>query len=423
MPVLSHVNSWKPYTRKVSCILEVTAYLLCFVTLIVALFNNNLSMKLYNITAITGILALVLRGKPNRFSVQNWLLPLSILIIGVIDVLWYSAFKVDNSPFRATYHSYLNTGKIFIFGACLTLLVLTSKIRFKKELPLYLLYSLSFIIAGYACYLKATTGTPRLDFGIGTATGAAYSIMFVGIVSSISILYSQRNHPLLFLVNVLAVFYVLVLTQTRSTLLIFPVICALALVAGYLKSPKKMFFSVIGFLIALVVLVAVFSKPIYNRYHEGVSDLTRYSNGNSNNSLGARLAMYEIGFDIFKEAPLAARSADARGQRMNELATQHNYLKSTLKFANIHLHNEFIEAASLKGIAGVLSTLLFYAALFFTVYYHRSLGLFAMTLAIIGTGLSDVILWSRSIPIILITAIVLMLFIKKNRATNTFVQQ
>lgn len=87
------------------------------------------------------------------------------------------------------------------------------------------------------------------------------------------------------------------------------------------------------------------------------------------------------------------------------------------------MHNELVEAASLKGIAGILSTLLFYAALFYTVYYHRSLGLFALTLAIIGTGMSDVILWSRSIPIILITAVALMLLIKKNRPPERRVQQ
>lgn len=422
MPTLSLMEPWKSYTQKVSCSLEISAYLLCFVTLIVALFDNTLSMKLFNITAIVGILALCFRGKPQSYSIKNWLLPLSILLIGIIDIAWYSAFKVDNSPFRATYHSYLNTGKIFIFGAFLTLLVLTSKIRIKKELPLYFVYSLSFIIAGYAYYITTIVWMDRLDFGIGTATGAAYSMMFVGIVSGIAILYTKRNHPLLFLLNAVAVLYVLALTQTRSTLLIYPVICALTLVAVYIKSPKKLFFSVISFLVAMTVLIAIFSKPIYERYHEGISDIAQYNSGNSITSLGARLAMYEIGYDIFKEAPFSARSADARAQRMTELATEHTYLQGALEYTNVHLHNEFIEAASLKGLAGILSTLFFYVALFFTVYYHRSLGLFALTLAIIGTGLSDVILWSRSIPIILITAIVLMLFLK-NRYRVDIAQQ
>lgn len=421
MPALRYFDSWKLYSKNISYWLEISTYLLCFVTLIIALFDNDLSMKLYTAAAILGVMALISRGKPENFLLQNLLLPLAILAIGIIDIIWYSTFKTDNSLFRSTYHSYLNTAKIFILATVLTYLALSSKIRFKKELPLYILYSVSFIIAGYAHYIKHSSSMARLDFGIGTATGAAYSIMFVGIVSGISILYTQRKHPVLFLLNAAAIVYALGLTQTRSSLLIFPVICTLALVAGYIKSPKKLFYSVIGFLGLLAILISFLSKPMTERYYQGVRDLNSYNAGNSNNSLGARLAMYEVGLDIFLEAPLSARSAEQRVESIKELATQQTYLKGALRYANVHLHNEFIEAASLKGIAGILSTLFFYAALFFTVYHHRSLGLFAITLAIIGTGLSDVILWSRSIPIVLITAIVLMIFVKKNR-TGDLVQ-
>lgn len=415
MPALRHIDSWKPRIIKASTFLEICTYVLCFSAFIIALVDDNLSMKIYSITAVMGVIALILRGKPQSYNIQHWLLPLSLLTIGILDLIWYSMFKESHSPFRSTYHSYLNTAKIFMLGAPLALLALNTRIKTKKEFHLYILYSLSFIIAAYAHYIKAETGVARIDFGIGTATGAAYSIMFIGIVSAVSILYTKRNHPLLFILNVSAIFYALVLTQTRSSLLLFPVICALALVACYIKSPKKLFYSVISFLILMVALIAIFSKPIYNRYHQAVSDIDRYNNNNSVSSLGARLAMYEIGFDIFKEHPFNLRSADERAQRMNEIVKEKNYLKGSLVFTNVHLHNEFVEAASLKGIAGVLATLLFYCTLFFTVYHRRSLGLFALTIAFIGTGLSDVIIWSRSIPIIMVTAIILVLFIKKNR--------
>lgn len=415
MPTISQTESWKTYTTKISSALEITAYILCFTTMIVALFDNNLSMKLYTGITILSVLALSMRGKPTLYSLRYWILPLSILALGSVDVIWYSTFKMDDSPFRGTYHSYLNAAKIFIFGAFITFMALTTKIRLKKEFPLYILYSLSFIIAGIAYHIKSTAGIIRLDFGIGTATGAAYSIIIIGILSGVSILYTQRNHPILFLLNALAILYTLVLTQTRSALLIFPVLCALVLFARYMKSPKKLFFSIIGFFVLLAFMISIFSKPTYDRYHQGVNDLTNYSAGKSNNSLGARLAMYESGAKIFAKAPFSARSAEERYELMNSLAQKRPYLNSTLQYANIHLHNEFIEAASLKGIAGILSTLFFYAALFFTVYYHRSLGLFAITLAVIGTGLSDVILWSRSIPIVLMTAMVILIFIKRKK--------
>ena len=106
MPTLSLISPWRHYATKTSSALEVTTYLLCAITLIVAMFDNTLSMKLYNVTAILGLLALLLRGNRESYSVQYWLLPLAIFIIGALDVVWYSAFKVDHSPFRATYHSY-----------------------------------------------------------------------------------------------------------------------------------------------------------------------------------------------------------------------------------------------------------------------------------------------------------------------------
>lgn len=84
-------------------------------------------------------------------------------------------------------------------------------------------------------------------------------------------------------------------------------------------------------------------------------------------------------------------------------------------YINVHLHNEIIENASLKGIVGVISVLCFYAALMFSAYYYRALGLFAFSLAIIGTGLSDVLIWARSVPIIIICGLTLLLLFNKIR--------
>ncbi|HGX9498441.1 TPA: O-antigen ligase family protein, partial [Escherichia coli] len=94
--------------------------------------------------------------------------------------------KIDNSPFRATYHSYLNTAKIFIFGSFIVFLTLTSQLKSKKESVLYTLYSLSFLIAGYAMYINSIHENDRISFGVGTATGAAYSTMLIGIVSGVA---------------------------------------------------------------------------------------------------------------------------------------------------------------------------------------------------------------------------------------------
>lgn len=418
MPVSMNAQTWKGRTEKAAFIMEYGTFIFSAVTLLVAMVNNNLSMKLFNICGILALLTLIIKGRPSNLTWKSFALPASILFIGIIDLIWYKLFKVNNSPFQATYHNYINTVRVFIFGFFMVLLAATTKIKYKSSALLYLLYSVSFIILGYALFQKFSIGLDRIDFGIGTSTGAAYSIMLVGLISAVAILYTPKSHPLLFVLNTVMVFAALVMTQTRSSILIFPVICCITIVTYYLKNPKKLFLGVCGFMALLIVLGLVFSQSIAKRYDAAVNDINLYQQGKGNTSLGARFAMYEAGLMIFKDAPLSWRSADERSYEVSELIKQDKTLSPVRLFTNIHLHNEIIESASLKGIVGILSIIAFYAALMFSVYYYRSLGLFAFSLAIIGTGLSDVILWARSIPIIIVCGLTLLLLFNNQRSEH-----
>ena len=418
MPVSMNAQTWKGRTEKAAFIMEYGTFIFSAVTLLVAMVNNNLSMKLFNICGILALLTLIIKGRSSNLTWKSFALPASILFIGIIDLIWYKLFKVNNSPFQATYHNYINTVRVFIFGFFMVLLAATTKIKYKSSALLYLLYSVSFIILGYALFQKFSIGMDRIDFGIGTSTGAAYSIMLVGLISAVAILYTPKSHPLLFVLNTVMVFAALVMTQTRSSILIFPVICCITIVTYYLKNPKKLFLGVCGFMALLIVLGLVFSQSIAKRYDAAVNDINLYQQGKGNTSLGARFAMYEAGLMIFKDAPLSWRSADERSYEVSELIKQDKTLSPVRLFTNIHLHNEIIESASLKGIVGIFSIIAFYAALMFSVYYYRSLGLFAFSLAIIGTGLSDVILWARSIPIIIVCGLTLLLLFNKQRSEH-----
>ncbi|EFO1594978.1 O-antigen ligase family protein, partial [Escherichia coli] len=129
MPTFIKLQSWKPYALKSSTILEIMTYILSFFSLIIAFVDNTFSIKIYNITAVVCLLSLILRGRQGNYNIKKLILPLSIFFIGLLDLIWYSLFKVDNSPFRATYHNYLNTAKIFLFGSFIVFLALTSKLK------------------------------------------------------------------------------------------------------------------------------------------------------------------------------------------------------------------------------------------------------------------------------------------------------
>ncbi len=165
-----------------------------------------------------------------------------------------------------------------------------------------------------------------------------------------------------------------------------------------------------------MVVGFIFSKPLTQRYDEALRDLNKYQNNNSVSSLGARLAMYQVGMEIFSADPLAWRTAEARSDSAKAMVKSEKSLAGALPYLNVHLHNEVIEAGSLKGVAGILATVLFYAALFFASYHFRLLGLFTFSLAIIGLGFSDVLIWARSIPIIMICGIAVLLLFRSRRS-------
>ncbi|MDV5354618.1 O-antigen ligase family protein [Kosakonia sp. SMBL-WEM22] len=418
MPASMSAQTWKGRSEKAASIMEYGTFILTAATLVVAMINNNLSMKFFNICGILAIITLILKGRSTSINWKSFALPASILFIGILDLIWYKTFKVDNSPFKATYHNYINTVRVFIFGFFMVLLAASTKFKYKSSALLYLLYSVSFIILGYALFQKFSVGMNRIDFGIGSSTGAAYSIMLVGLISAVSILYTPKSHPLLFVLNAVVIFAALVMTQTRSSILIFPIICCLTIITYYLKDPKKLFLGIGGFLALMMVLGLVFSQSIASRYDAAVKDINLYQQGNGGTSLGARFAMYESGMTLFKEAPLKWRSADERAQEIAKMVVKNKTLSSAMVYINVHLHNEIIENASLKGIIGVISVICFYAALIFSAYYYRSMGLFAFSLAIIGTGLSDVLLWARSVPIIIICGLTLLLLFNKIRSSQ-----
>jgi O-antigen ligase len=396
-------------------LVETIVYLLCGTTMMTALVYNNLSMKLYTVTAILALFTLLARSHLTSFRQSPLWLPTAFLLIGLIDLIWYSTFKSSDSPFRATYHNYLNTAKVFSFGSIVILLAVTSRIRITKELILYILYSLAFIIMGATLYLKFGTNMTRIDFGIGTATGAAYSISFIGILSSSAILCTHQNHPILYVINVLATCVALIMTETRAAILVFPVISAFTLILFYCKNIKQ-FISILGAFLAVLIAVGFFFKtPLTARYDEAVRDITAYSNDNSRTSIGARLAMQHAGMATFLEHPLTGQSADSRAAEIKQLVTTDASLSGAIPYLNVHLHNEVIEAASLKGIAGTLSTLFLYFALFITAWRYRSFALFGFALALTGLGLSDVLIWARSIPIIFTMGLAVILLYGNRR--------
>lgn len=391
--------------------LEKAIVFITVVTLITAVFFNNFSMKIYTIITVLSIIGLIINIKHRKYDLTRLGLPCSMLLLGIIDVIWYKIFKTNDSLFRGTYHNYQNMGKIFIFSFFPILMVATSKNDFKLKYLSYLLYSLTFILFGVAIYLKLTTDIVRLDFGIGTATGAAYSIVIVGIISSSAILYTPIKNTMLYVINCIAVYSMIIMTETRAAIIIFPLIMVLILLSKKSITRREIIKSVSIVAALLLMTMMIFKNNISDRYKNALDDIAQYQQNNSINSLGARLAMYEAGYKIFIASPIKWRSAETRSEEITKLAQENKIYLGAIPFLNMHLHNDLIESASLKGISGIIATLLFYISALSFAWNSKSTILAGIIISIALIGCSDVLLISKSLPIIIITALMLAIYV------------
>jgi O-antigen ligase len=118
-------------------------------------------------------------------------------------------------------------------------------------------------------------------------------------------------------------------------------------------------------------------------------------------------------------APLG-QSAEQRGNEILALVAQRPELSGALPYTTVHLHNEFIETYSLKGIWGVVLLLALYLGLLLSALRpYRNALLLALTFSLFAYGLSDVILFSTEGTAMFCLAIILsVLSVKKTKETQ-----
>lgn len=110
-------------------------------------------------------------------------------------------------------------------------------------------------------------------------------------------------------------------------------------------------------LIAMIVgtallLVLISIVPLSERLGELWTDWVNLAEqGNYESSLGNRAALWQIGLDLFRQAPIIGHGQAATGIQITEAFRQGYGLEKTFT----HFHNGFLTAAVEAGILGVLS--------------------------------------------------------------------
>ena len=368
-------------------------------TLAMVLVNPDEALKVF---IFSSALSLPLIGKNIKHvcsNKQNLVLPVMLLLFGLLQIIWVEVFKQSGSAFTGAYRSYQNGGKVMIFAA-LVMTALTTREPCANKTRITSLWTILtaiglYLFAGYEAAGAPDIMTYRVALGFEHQTGTAYALTLIALLASQAIINLRLKHTVaLYLLHFLISLAVIITTQTRAAILVYPILSVGLFLMYYRHNRTMLLRALLGFVI-LVGIAAIPLKPIIeSRYQNFLVDLHSYNQNNSNTSIGARLAMQRAGIESGNGHDWG-QSLEQRGAEIQRLAVQDTSLQGALEFINVHLHNEVIDTFSLKGIPGVVVLLLLYIAMFLTAYWQRSPLLFVISGAIAIYGLSDLLLYAK----------------------------
>lgn len=368
-------------------------------TLAMVLVNPDEALKVF---IFSTALSLPLIGKNIKHvcsNKQNLVLPVMLLLFGLLQIIWVEIFKQPGSAFTGAYRSYQNGGKVMIFAA-LVMTALASREPCANTTRITSIWTILtaiglYLFAGYEVAGAPDIMTYRVALGFEHQTGTAYALTLIALLASQAIINLRLKHTVaLYLLHFLISLAVIITTQTRAAILVYPILSVGLFLMYYRHNRTMLLRALLGFVI-LVGAAAIPLKPIIeSRYQNFLVDLHSYNQNNSNTSIGARLAMQQAGIETGKMHHWG-QSLEQRGAEIQRLAVQDTSLQGALEFINVHLHNEIVDTFSLKGIPGVVVLLLLYTAMFLIAYWQRSPLLFVVSGAIAVYGLSDLLLYAK----------------------------
>lgn len=392
-------------------------------TLGMVLVNPDEALKIF---IFSTALSLPLIGKNLKHvcsNKKNLVLPFMLLLFGLLQIFWVEIFKQPGSAFTGAYRSYQNGGKVMLFAA-LVMAALASRAPCANKTRITSVWVILtaiglYLFAGYQISGADYLFRYRVALGFEHQTGTAYALTLIALLASQAIINLRLKHTVsLYLLHFLISLAVIITTQTRAAILVYPLLSIGLFFMHFRHNRTILLKALLGFLI-LVGLVAIPLKSVIeNRYQSFLIDLHSYTQNNSVNSIGARLAMQQVGISTGK-AHLLGQSLEQRGVEIQQLVEQDPQLRGALEFINVHLHNEVIDTFSLKGIPGVVVLLLLYTAMFLTAYWQRSTLLFVISGAIAMYGLSDLLLYAKgeALSSVLALCVAAMLSSKVNERT------
>ncbi|KFW98717.1 ligase [Pectobacterium carotovorum subsp. carotovorum] len=371
----------------------------CLLTLAIMPFSSIIAGWLFYLTGSLSVFYVATHLRTVIVAKRLLLIPLCLLAIGLTNLIWYHHYYQPDSLFPYVYNAYRTSAHAGILGAFILLTVLHISQKNRQQ-PLFYIIAICVLTLSYAFYQSLFSGMHRIALVFGTATSAAYFLTFIGALSAQALLKLDSAYKYyLYLGHFLLVTIAIFLTETRAAIFVYPIVGATILLSEVRHNKRLFIKAFIGSSATILLCLFLFQDTLHQRISDLINDIHSYSMNNSMTSVGARIAMYQSGIEAGEEA-LLGQSAEQRAEHIIAQAKQESELSGAVGYLDIHLHNEVIDAFSLKGLPGAILLVLLYASLFyFSFFVLRSHLSAALLFALLMYGLSDVILYSRDMLI------------------------
>ncbi|MCR0999894.1 O-antigen ligase family protein [Serratia rubidaea] len=347
--------------RKInSANLAAVAFLFTIIAASTSLTDSTITRNAFYLAIFFAIIAFIV-SKPWTLSRDATLISIAILCIGLSQAVWLWRFP---SPGELTTHSqYLTSSTRLLCGAILviTLGSLQSTISHRvKNFSKGLLVFGFFYTSSIGIYLHVQSPDVRLEINtVATITAYIYtlqSLLTIYVINNTS----WRYKSIIMLVVIVLSIWVLFLTQTRTTLLIYPVLLLLFFCRRqHLKMKTILVFSL------LITLMAAATSYLFTtateRLANTVNEISNYQKGNGDSSLGSRISMWKAGIHAIEQAPNGQNATNRFDITRQYINHHEGGNQEALRNIVYHLHNDFIESGSLQGITGILALFFFFA--------------------------------------------------------------
>lgn len=399
--------------------------ILCVLSLISLSLWDNIATKFLHTAGF--LAAFYVFIAPKKALSKNATLPIfiSLCLFGIVNIIWYWHYKTTGSVYTNAYRGPMEMGKIalcsgFIFLVLFAKDQVSSRINFQKIILFSsLLTQLFFFI--HAMWQHFYLNIDRVALSASHATTAGYIILFPALLAAILILKSDFKHKTtLYTLNFMLSLCAIIVTETRAAILVFPFFSLLLIIMDSFLN-KRVNYKLYCFIaIALLAGVFIFKNTLLMRMNDLNQDLVSYSHNNTKTSVGARLAMYEVGLKTF--SPMG-QSLEERAHKIHALELKEPRLSGALPYIDSHLHNDLIDTLSTRGVPGVLLTILvFTSILFYALRIAKEPYILILLFSLLVVGLSDVVLFSKPVPTAVFVTLILLCAYFKAQSNQRILQ-